>query len=70
MSVQRNTDQIALLTEPELRELSVFLFHLRQSRNAEHQSLLESRLSDRSRANWLTLSEFERRLEGAGTGYG
>lgn len=65
MSVQCIKDQIALLTEPELREVSVFLFQLRQTRDPEHQSLLERRLSDRNRANWLTLSEFQDRVGGA-----
>ena len=65
MSVEQITNKIALLTEPELQELTAFLFHLRLKYDAEHQGRLESRLSDPKHSHWLSVEEFERRLEGA-----
>ncbi|MBK8039690.1 MAG: hypothetical protein IPK22_21545 [Verrucomicrobiaceae bacterium] len=63
MSVEQIKKEITVLTEPELNEVTAFLFHLRHRHDEEYQRLVASRLGDKNRSNWLTVEEFERELE-------
>ena len=63
MSVEEIKRSIASLSPIEQSELSAFLFHLRHASDPDYQERVNSRLSDREPAHWLTPEEFERRLD-------
>jgi hypothetical protein len=63
MSVEDLKQTIASLSPAEQSEVSAFLFHLRHASDPDYQERVASRLSDRDTAHWLTLEEFERRLD-------
>jgi hypothetical protein len=63
MSVEDIKQSIASLSPTEQSEVSAFLFHLRHAADPDYQERVNSRLSDRDTAHWLTPEEFERRLD-------
>jgi hypothetical protein len=63
MSVEEIKRCLASLSATEQSELSAFLFHLRHASDPEYWRCIDSRLSDRDPAHWLTPEEFERRLD-------
>ena len=63
MSVEELKQRIVSLTGEEQSELSAFLQHLRHRSDPEHRRLVEQRLADRDPSHWLTIEEFERRLD-------
>jgi hypothetical protein len=50
------------LSAGEQAEVSAFLFQLRHKSDADYQATLTRRLDDKDPAHWLTLEEFEKRL--------
>jgi hypothetical protein len=63
MSVEDIKHSIASLSPAEQNEVSAFLFHLRHATDPDYQERINSRLSDRDTAHWLTPEEFERQLD-------
>ena len=63
MSIEELKTTIATLTPSQQTEVSAFLFHLRHATDPEYQSRVEERLADKTPKNWLTLEEFEQRLD-------
>jgi hypothetical protein len=63
MGVEEIKQSIASLSPQEQGEVSAFLFHLRHAADPDYQDCVNSRLSDRNPAHWLTPEEFERRLD-------
>ncbi len=63
MSVEELKTTIASLAPSQQTEISAFLFHLRHASDPEYQTRVENRLADKTPANWLTLEEFEQRLD-------
>jgi hypothetical protein len=63
MSVEEIKQTIAALSLAEQREISAFLFHLRHKADGEYQEQVDARLSDRDPSHWLTLDDFEKRLD-------
>ena len=63
MSVEEIKHSIASLSAKEQGEVSAFLFHLRHAADPDYQERVDSRLSDRDPAHWLTPKEFERQLD-------
>ena len=63
MSVEEIKRGIASLSADEQRDVMIFLLALRHAADLAHQQTISSRLSDRDPAHWLTLEEFERRLD-------
>ncbi len=63
MSVEEIKRGIATLSEPEQTEVAAFLFLIRQAQDPEYQNTVGSRLDDHDPSHWLTLEEFERRIE-------
>ena len=63
MSVQELKKELAALQESQRAEVSAFLFHLRHAADPEYQAILERRLNDKDPSHWLTVDEFERRLD-------
>jgi hypothetical protein len=63
MSVEEIKQTIAALSLAEQREISAFLFHLRHKTDGDYQVEVDARLSDRDPSHWLTLDDFEKRLD-------
>ncbi|HEV7401793.1 MAG TPA: hypothetical protein VGO11_02660 [Chthoniobacteraceae bacterium] len=63
MSVEEIKQRIVSLSSEEQSELSAFLFHLRHRSDPERLRVAEERLADRDPSHWLTIEEFERRLD-------
>lgn len=63
MSVEDIKRSIACLSPTEQGEVTAFLFHLRHAFDSDYQERVDSRLSDRDPAHWLTPEEFERRFD-------
>jgi hypothetical protein len=63
MSVEELKRAVSQLSAAEQTELSAFLFRLRHQGDAEYQSVVESRLSDKDPSHWLTPEEFEKQLD-------
>ncbi len=63
MTVEQVKQQVAALSHEEQRELEAFLFQLRKRRDPQYLQELESRITEASRAHWLTPDEFVRRVE-------
>ena len=63
MSVQQLKQELAALSDSERAEISAFLFHLRHAADPAYQSVLERRLSDKDPSHWLSIKEFEKRLD-------
>jgi len=63
MSVEDIKESIASLSPIDQVEVSAFLFHLRHASDSDYQDRVNSRLSDRDSAHWLTPEEFERQLD-------
>lgn len=66
MSVDEIKRGIASLSAPEQSEIAAFLFSIRHAQDSDYRETINSRLSDRDPAHWLTLEEFERRLDEQG----
>ena len=63
MSVEQIKDTLASLTPAERDHITAFLMHLRNASDPEYQAEMAAKLADKDPANWLTLEEFERRLD-------
>ncbi len=63
MSVEEIKRNLESLSRTQQDEITAFLFHLRHAHDTEYQRKIEARLNDRDPAHWLTLEEFERRLD-------
>jgi hypothetical protein len=63
MSVKELKKELGALSAAEQAEIAAFLFHLRRAADADYQTAVERRLNDKDPSHWLTLDEFERRLE-------
>ncbi len=63
MSVEDIKRSIASLSPTEQGEVTAFLFHLRHAANSDYQERVDSRLSDRNPAHWLTPEAFEQQLD-------
>ena len=63
MSVEEIKRSIASLSEPEQSEVIAFLLSIRHASDLAHQQSLSAILADRDPSHWLTLEEFERRLD-------
>jgi hypothetical protein len=63
MTVEEIKKRIVSLSPDEQSEISVFLSHLRGSSDPEYRRLVQERLADRDPSHWLTIEEFERRLD-------
>ena len=62
MGVEEIKRGIASLSHDEQGEGSAFLFHLRHAADHGYQEQVETRLSDRNPARWLTPEKFEQQL--------
>jgi hypothetical protein len=65
VSVEEIKQRIVALSSDEQTELSAFLFHLRRRSDPEYRQIVEARLADRDPSHWLTIEEFEGRLDEA-----
>ena len=63
MSLQELKQELAALSEAQRAEVSAFLFHLRHSADAKYQAILRRRMEDKDPTHWLTVDDFEKRLE-------
>lgn len=63
MSVEELKTTIAALAPSQQTEISAFLFHLRHASDPDYQNRVEERLADKAPKNWLTIEEFEQRLD-------
>ena len=63
MSFEELKQRIGSLSPEEQSEVSAFLWHLRHKSDPEYLALMEARSADRDPSHWLTLEEFERRLD-------
>jgi hypothetical protein len=63
MNLEEIKSGIAALSPTEQSEVSAFLFHLRHAADSDYQQRVDSRLSDRDPAHWLTPEDFERQLD-------
>ncbi len=63
MRVEEIKTTIASLAPSQQTEISAFLFHLRHAADPDDQAQVAERLADKAPANWLTLEEFEQRLD-------
>jgi hypothetical protein len=63
MSVEEIKRGIVSLSTAQQSEVSASLFHLHRAADAEYQQRVETRLSDRDPAHWLTPEEFEQKLD-------
>ena len=63
MSVEDIKQSLVSLSLAEQGEVSAFLFHLRHASDSSYQDRVNSRLSDRDKAHWLTPEEFEHQLD-------
>lgn len=63
MSLAQIKEEISVLTRQELDEVTAYLFQLRHRVDADYQQALDSRLDDTDKTHWLSVAEFERRLE-------
>ena len=63
MSFEEIKSDLAALPPAEREKASAFLGHLRRVSDLDHRAELDRILSDKNPANWLTLAEFERRLD-------
>jgi hypothetical protein len=62
-SVEQIKNEITVLTEPELNEVTAFLFELRHRRDEGYLQDLQRCATHTDKANWLTPEEFERQLQ-------
>ena len=63
MNIEEIKHSLVTLSATEQSEVSAFLFHLRHTSDPDYQERVNSRLSDRDPAQWLTPEEFERQLD-------
>ena len=63
MSVAQIKREISTLTDSELNEVTAFMFHLRHRNDPDYQQTVEARTNEQDKSQWLTLEEFERRLD-------
>lgn len=63
MSIEEIKSGIAALSPEQRTEVSAFLFQLQLTSDPDYRERVESRLADKDPAHWLTLEEFEQRLE-------
>lgn len=63
MSVEQLKKELVTLSAEEQAEVAAFLFHLRHSSDGDYQSTLQRRMDDKDPSHWLTVPEFERRLD-------
>ena len=63
MSVKEIKEQLAALPRTAQDEVIAFLFHLRQSEDADYASSVSRRSQDADPMHWLSPDEFERRLD-------
>lgn len=63
MSVEEIKNSLATLSSAERDQISAYLLHLRNSADPEYRTELTARLNDKNPAHWLSLKEFEWRLE-------
>jgi hypothetical protein len=63
MSFEELKKSIVSLSPEEQSELSAFLWHLRHRSDPEYLQLMAARSADRDPSHWLTIEEFERRLD-------
>ena len=63
MSVEEIKNQLVALSPDERNQVSAYLLHLRDSADPDYQAEISARLNDKDPSHWLTLEEFERRLD-------
>ena len=63
MSVEEIKSSLNNLSEAERKEISIHLARLRNAADQAHHDLVTARLDDKDPSHWLTLEEFERRLD-------
>lgn len=63
MNVEELKKEAAALSPEKQRELAAFLVHLRNTRDADYDSVMQQRMEEKDRSRWLTPDEFERRLD-------
>ena len=63
MSVEEIKNSLTALSQDERNQVSAYLVHLRNASDPEYQDEIATRLADKDPSHWLTLEEFERRLE-------
>lgn len=63
MSVEQLKKELVSLSAGEQAEVAAFLFHLRLSSDPDYQRTLQRRMDDKDGSHWLTVAEFERRLD-------
>jgi hypothetical protein len=63
MSVMDLKKELIALSTAEQAEVAAFLFQLRRKDDAAYQAKIQRRLDDKDPSHWLTLNDFEKRLE-------
>ena len=62
MSVQDIKKELATLSPAEQREVTAYLFRLRHVSDPDHHATVQRRMDDKDANHWLTVDEFENRL--------
>jgi hypothetical protein len=63
MSVEELKEALTHLSAKEQDEVTAFLSHLRHRSDESYQGVVNRRIADPDRSNWVTPEEFEKRLD-------
>lgn len=63
MSFEQLKREVALLDDRQQAELISYALQLRYAHDADYRKEVSDRLNDADKSHWLTLEEYERRLD-------